>query len=73
MNVNQKCARAIAAVLGVHAGAAGYAAAAVGTAEVYGQNLTNIIESVFTSSAQFVPAETITRPRVLGFKFGYKF
>lgn len=43
------------------------------TAEVYGQNLTNIIESVFTSSAQFVPAQTITRPRVLGFKFGFKF
>lgn len=43
------------------------------TAEVFGQNLTNIIESVFTSSAQFVPAQTITRPRVLGFKFGFKF
>ena len=43
------------------------------TVEAYGQNLTNVIESVFTNSAQFVPAQTITRPRVLGFKFGHKF
>ncbi len=43
------------------------------TAELYGQNLTNVIKSVFTSTAQFVPAETITRPRVLGLKFGFKF
>lgn len=43
------------------------------TAELYAQNLTNVIKSVFTSSTQFVPAETITRPRVLGFQFGYKF
>ena len=43
------------------------------TAELYAQNLTNVITSVFTSSTQFVPAEAITRPRVLGIKFGYKF
>jgi len=43
------------------------------TAELYAQNLTNVIKSVFTSSTQFVPAETITRPRVLGLQFGYKF
>jgi iron complex outermembrane recepter protein len=43
------------------------------TAEFYAQNLTNKIASVFTSTTQFVPAETITRPRVLGVKFGYKF
>ena len=43
------------------------------TAELYAQNLTNVIESVFTSTTQFVPAETITRPRVLGVKFRYKF
>ena len=43
------------------------------TAELYGQNLTNVIKSVFTSSTQFVPAEAITRPRVLGVKVGYKF
>jgi outer membrane receptor protein involved in Fe transport len=41
--------------------------------ELYGQNLTNSNASVFTSTTQFVPAETITRPRVLGLKFGYKF
>jgi outer membrane receptor protein involved in Fe transport len=41
--------------------------------ELYAQNLTNKIASVFTSTTQFVPAETITRPRVLGLRFGYKF
>jgi iron complex outermembrane receptor protein len=43
------------------------------TTELYAQNLTNEIKSVFTSTTQFIPAETITRPRVLGFRFGYKF
>lgn len=43
------------------------------TAQVFGQNLTNINASVFTSTTQFVPAETIVRPRVLGVRFGYKF
>jgi outer membrane receptor protein involved in Fe transport len=43
------------------------------TTEFYAQNLTNVIKSVFTSSTQFVPAEAITRPRVLGVRFGYKF
>jgi outer membrane receptor protein involved in Fe transport len=43
------------------------------TAELYAQNLTNEIKSVFTSSTQFVPAEVITRPRVLGVKFAFKF
>lgn len=43
------------------------------TTELYAQNLTNVIKSVFTSSTQFVPAETITRPRILGMRFGYKF
>ena len=41
--------------------------------ELYAQNLTNVNASVFTSTTQFVPAETITRPRVLGVKIGYKF
>ncbi len=41
--------------------------------ELYAQNLTNVNASVFTSTTQFVPAETINRPRVLGVKFGYKF
>ena len=43
------------------------------TTELYAQNLTNVIKSVFTSSTQFVPAEVITRPRVLGVKFAFKF
>ena len=43
------------------------------SAELYAQNLTNVNAAVFTSTTQFVPAETITRPRVLGFRFGYKF
>jgi iron complex outermembrane receptor protein len=43
------------------------------TAQIYAENVTNVIASVFTSSTQFVPAEAITRPRVLGLRIGYKF
>ncbi|MBV9911768.1 MAG: hypothetical protein JOZ93_04295, partial [Sinobacteraceae bacterium] len=43
------------------------------TAELYAQNLTNVIKSTFTSTSQFVVAENITRPRVLGLRIGYKF
>jgi len=43
------------------------------TTELYAQNLTDVIKSTYTSTNQFVPAETITRPRVLGVRFGYKF
>ena len=43
------------------------------SAELFGQNLSNVNASVFTSTTQFVPAETITRPRVVGLKIGYKF
>ena len=43
------------------------------TAEFFAQNLTNVIKSTFTSTNQFVLAETITRPRVLGVRVGYKF
>jgi iron complex outermembrane receptor protein len=43
------------------------------TVEFYGQNLTNSNASIFTSTTQFVPAEVITRPRVLGVKIGFKF
>jgi iron complex outermembrane recepter protein len=42
------------------------------SAELYGQNLTNSNVSIFTSTTQFVPAEVITRPRVIGVKIGYK-
>jgi iron complex outermembrane receptor protein len=43
------------------------------TAEIYGVNITNVITSAFTSDAQFALQETITRPRVLGLRVGYKF
>jgi iron complex outermembrane recepter protein len=43
------------------------------SAQLYAQNLANSNASVFTSTTQFVPAETIVRPRVLGVKIGYKF
>jgi len=42
-------------------------------AKVYGQNLTNVLTSTFTSNSQFALQETILRPRVLGLQFGYKF
>jgi iron complex outermembrane recepter protein len=43
------------------------------TAEFFAQNLTDVIKSTYTSTNQFVLAETIARPRVLGLKFGYRF
>jgi outer membrane receptor protein involved in Fe transport len=41
--------------------------------EVYAQNLTNENVSTYTSTNQFVVAQTILRPRVIGVKFRYKF
>src|SRR5262249_47490552 len=43
------------------------------SAEIYAQNLTNVITPQFVSDAQFALQETITRPRVLGIRIGYKF
>jgi len=43
------------------------------SAEFFAENVTNVVKSTFTSTNQFVLAETITRPRVLGVKIGYKF
>ncbi len=43
------------------------------TAELYAQNLTDVLKSTYTSTNQFVLAETITRPRVLGLKVAYRF
>jgi iron complex outermembrane recepter protein len=43
------------------------------SAELYAQNLTNQNKSTFTSTNQFVPAETILRPRVVEVRIGYKF
>jgi hypothetical protein len=43
------------------------------SAEFFAQNLTNVLRSTFTSTNQFVVAESITRPRVLGLQIRYKF
>jgi len=43
------------------------------TAKLYAQNLTNVVKSTYTSTAQFSLQENITRPRVLGLEIGYKF
>jgi iron complex outermembrane recepter protein len=43
------------------------------TARLYAQNLTNVLKSTYTSTAQFALQETITRPRVMGLEVGYKF
>jgi len=43
------------------------------TFEVYAQNLTNVIQSTFTSTSQFALQETITRPRVIGGRIGFRF
>jgi len=43
------------------------------TAELYAQNLTNVVTSTWTSTAQFALQQTITRPRVLGVRIGYRF
>src|SRR5579863_4099186 len=41
--------------------------------ELYAQNLTNVVTSTWTSTAQFSLQQEITRPRVLGVRLGYKF
>ncbi len=43
------------------------------TARLYAQNLTNVLKSTYTSTAQFALQETITRPRVMGLEIGYKY
>ena len=40
---------------------------------VYGQNLTNSNVAIFTSTDQFIVAQTPLRPRVIGARFGYTF
>jgi hypothetical protein len=42
-------------------------------AHLFVQNLSNSNASLFTNTGQFVVAETVVRPRVIGVKFGYKF
>jgi iron complex outermembrane recepter protein len=43
------------------------------TAKLYALNLTNVVKSTYTSTAQFSLQENITRPRVMGVEIGYKF
>ena len=43
------------------------------TAQIFGQNLTNVLASTFTNSPQWIEQEAVTRPRVAGVKFSYKF
>jgi iron complex outermembrane receptor protein len=43
------------------------------TAELYSQNLTDINVSTYTSTNQFVKAESILRPRIIQLRVGYKF
>jgi iron complex outermembrane receptor protein len=43
------------------------------TAQIFGQNLTNVLASTFTNSPQWIVQEAVTRPRVAGLKFSYKF
>jgi len=43
------------------------------TAELYAQNFTNVIASTWTSTAQFALQQTITRPRVVGLRVGWRF
>ena len=42
-------------------------------ASLYGENLGNSHASVFSNSDQFIIAQTVLRPRVLGASFGYRF
>jgi hypothetical protein len=43
------------------------------SAHVYVENLSNSNASVFTNTDQFIVAQTVLRPRVIGAAFGYKF
>jgi outer membrane receptor protein involved in Fe transport len=41
--------------------------------QFFAQNLTSVNASTSTTGAQFVEAEIVTRPRIAGIKFAYKF
>jgi outer membrane receptor protein involved in Fe transport len=43
------------------------------TVQLFGENLADRNVSLFTSTSQFVVAQTPTRPRVLGVQIGYKY
>ena len=40
---------------------------------LFAQNLTSVNASIGPNAAQFVEAQTVTRPRIAGIKFGYYF
>jgi hypothetical protein len=40
---------------------------------VYGENLADSNAAVFTSTDQFIVAQTPLRPRILGARFAYRF
>ncbi|HWG70400.1 MAG TPA: TonB-dependent receptor [Steroidobacteraceae bacterium] len=41
--------------------------------QIFGQNLTNVLASTFTNSPQWIEQQAVTRPRVGGVKFSYRF
>jgi iron complex outermembrane receptor protein len=43
------------------------------SAQIFGQNLTNVNASLFTNGGQLILTETPIRPRVLGIKVSYRF
>jgi hypothetical protein len=43
------------------------------TVQIYGQNLTDVHASLYSSYNDFVKAQTVNRPRILGVRFSYRF
>jgi iron complex outermembrane receptor protein len=41
--------------------------------EAFGQNLSDVNTSTYTSAVQFVVTQTVVRPRVVGIRMSYKF
>jgi outer membrane receptor protein involved in Fe transport len=41
--------------------------------QAYAQNLTDTRADLFSNDNQFVPAETVNRPRTIGVRLGFKF
>jgi len=42
------------------------------SAQVYGQNLTDARADLFSNDNQFVPQQTVNRPRTVGIKYSYR-
>jgi hypothetical protein len=43
------------------------------TAQIYGENLSDTRADLFSGYGQFVTAETVNRPRIVGLRYSYKF